>query len=50
MTGCTSFLVNMMTTRDALLVNASAEKLALKYSVSVEWVRMCLEHWMRRSR
>ena len=50
MTGCTPFLVNLVTTPDHKLVKADPEKLASKYGVSVEWVRMSLEHWKRRVR
>jgi hypothetical protein len=54
MTGCTPFLVNLMTTPDAKLVKADPARLAEKYlpghSWGEEWVRLSLQCWMRRSR
>lgn len=53
MTGCTSFLIQMMTTPDAKLVNACPDKLAAKYlpkhSWGPEWVKMSLKHWRYRT-
>ena len=48
MKGCTTFLVNMMGTPDSKLVKADPAKLAERYQVDPEWVRMCLVHWRRR--
>ena len=44
-----SFLIQMMTTPDAKLVKADPVKLAEKYGVSLEWAKMSLAHWLRRS-
>lgn len=58
MTGCTPFLVNLLTTHPSKLGKADPEKLARKYGIDicgcgkvhggVEWVKGCLEHHGRR--
>ena len=49
MKGCTPFLVRMVTTPDAKLLKADVSKLAEKYGVKLDWARMSIEHWLRRS-
>jgi hypothetical protein len=52
-TGCTSFLVNLLSTPVVRLDRADPEKLAAKYGLTkypwgVEWVRGSIEHHRRR--
>ena len=59
MTGCTPFLVNLLTTPPSRLGKADSVRLADKYEVDfcrecgrvhggVEWVKGCIEHHRRR--
>jgi hypothetical protein len=45
-TGSTSFLVAMIRTPKDKLAKADPEKLARKYGVPADWVRMSLAHWL----
>jgi hypothetical protein len=44
-----NFLVGMMTSKDAALVKADIAKLAAKYSVPIEWAKMSVDCWLKRS-
>jgi hypothetical protein len=48
MTGCTPFLVRMMTTSDEKLREADIRKVSEKYQVKMEWAEMCFRIWLRR--
>ena len=54
MTGCTAFLVQMMTTPDAKLVKADPQKLAERYGLAKwswgpGWCEMRLDAWKHRT-
>lgn len=44
-----SFLTRMMSTPDSKLAKADIVKLAEKYSVPLDWAKMSVRCWLRRT-